>query len=117
MENGFHILIHPGVEVVMANGFKSQVLGLDVKTLEVVVKITQQEGEAFEVMAAPFHWGQKTLLKVCLWVRGEAVEDGNSILTQGMKVSVGAMAKKAIKDAGLTLPEPPPSKRGAKKEA
>jgi hypothetical protein len=117
MENGFHILIHPGVEVVMANGFKSQVLGLDVKTLEVVVKITPQEGEAFEVMASPFFWGRKTLMKVCLWERGEAVETGNDILTQGMKVSVGSMAKKALKDAGLTLPEAPPSKRGAKKEA
>jgi len=117
MENGFHILIHPGAEVLMAQGFKSQVLGMDSKTLEVVVKITPQEGEAFEVLAAPFHWGQKTLLKVCLWEKGNVVEDGNAVLTQGMKVSVGSLAKKAIKDAGLVLPEPPPSKRGAKKEA
>ena len=101
----------------MANGFKASFRGMDKITLEVVVRITPQEGEAFDVMASPFFWGQKTLMKVCLWERGEAVEDGNSILTQGMKVSVGAMAKKAIKDAGLTLPEPPPSKRGAKKEA
>ena len=117
MENGFHILIHPGAEVLMANGFKSQVLGMDSKTLEVVVRIVPDEGEGFEVLAAPFHWGQKTLLKVCLWEKGNTMEDGNGILTQGMKVSVGSLAKKAIKDAGLVLPEPPPSKRGAKKEA
>ena len=101
----------------MAQGFKSQVLGLDVKTLEVVVKITPQEGDSFEVLAAPFHWGRKTLMKVCLIEKGNVVEDGNAFLHQGMKVSVGAMAKKALKDAGLTLPEPPPAKRGAKKEA
>ena len=117
MENGFHILIHPGVEVVMAQGFKSQVLGLDAGTLEVVVRIVPDEGESFEVMASPFFWGQKTLMKVCLIEKGNVVEDGNAFLTQGMKVSVGAMAKKALAAAGLTLPEPPPSKRGAKKEA
>jgi hypothetical protein len=101
----------------MAQGFKSQVLGLDLKTLEVVVKITPQEGETFQVMASPFFWGRKTLMKVCLWERGEAVETGNDILSQGMKVSIGALAKKAIKDAGLVLPEAPPSKRGAKAAA
>jgi len=101
----------------MAQGFKASFRGMDASTLEVVVRIVPDEGEAFEVMAAPFHWGRKTLLKVCLWEKGNVVEDGNGILNQGMKVSVGAMAKKAIRDAGLTLPEPPPSKRGAKKEA
>jgi hypothetical protein len=101
----------------MAQGFKASFRGMDKSTLEVVVRVEPDEGEAFEVLAAPFHWGRKTLLKVCLWERGEAVETGNDILTQGMKVSVGSLAKKALKDAGLVLPEPPPSKRGAKKEA
>ena len=101
----------------MAQGFKASFRGMDASTLEVVVRIVPDEGEAFDVMASPFFWGRKTLMKVCLWERGEAVEDGNSILTQGMKVSVGSLAKKAIKDAGLTLPEPPPAKRGAKAAA
>lgn len=100
----------------MGKGFSAKFAGLDRRSLEVVVSIKPDEGEAFQVMAAPFFWGQKTLMKVSLWERGEQVEDGNGILTFGMKVSVGNLAKKAIKEAGLVLPEAPPSKRGAAKE-
>ena len=100
----------------MGKGFSAKFQGLDSRSLECVVSIKPDEGEAFQVLAAPFFWGQKTLMKVSLWERGETVEDGNGILTFGMKVSVGNLAKKAIKEAGLSLPEAPPSKRGKAKE-
>lgn len=100
----------------MGKGFSAKFQGLDRSSLEVVVSIKPDEGEAFNVLAAPFFWGQKTLMKVNLWEKGEVLEDGNGILTFGMKVSVGNLAKKAIKEAGLVLPEAPPSKRGKAKE-
>lgn len=67
-----------------------------VNEVEIVNGVPVVRGTASDVAfeAAPFRWGSKMLMKV------EA--EG---LDRGTRIAVGHAAKKAIKAAGLTLPE------------
>lgn len=69
---------------------KPSVVSINPETLAVSVQV-----DAVRVVeAVPFQWGGKMLMKVV----------GVNTLTQGEKISVGQLAKKAIKAAGLVLP-------------
>ena len=94
--------------------------------LEVGVEYKRSVDAGVEVLlleVAPFHWGQKTLMKVQSGVRylegkeDAAVDALYSEATQGLKVSAGQVAKKYLRDRGLTLPPPPPPKRRGKAAA
>ena len=95
--------------------------------LEVGVEYKREvEGGGVEVLlleVAPFHWGQKTLMKVQAGVRypegkeDAAVDALYADATQGLKVSAGQVAKRYLRDRGLTLPPPPPPKRRGKAAA
>lgn len=91
--------------------------------LEVGVEYKRPVEGGVEVLlleVAPFHWGQKTLMKVQSGVRylegkeDAAVDALYTEATQGLKVSAGQVAKKYLRDLGLTLPPPPPPKRRGK---
>jgi hypothetical protein len=56
--------------------------------------------------AEPFFWGGKSLLKV--------VPEFYSSFAQGEKVAIGQSAKSAIRAAGGTIPDAPPSTRTRK---
>lgn len=95
-------------------------------SLEVGVEYKRETEGGVEVLlleVAPFHWGQKTLMKVQAGVRypegdeAAAVDALYSEATQGLKVSAGQVAKKYLRDRGLTLPPPPPPKRRGKAAA
>lgn len=92
-------------------------------SLEVGVEYKREVEGGVEVLlleVAPFHWGQKTLMKVQAGVRypegkeDAAVDALYADATQGLKVSAGQVAKKYLRDRGLTLPPPPPPKRRGK---
>lgn len=96
------------------------------ENLEVGVEYKREVDGGVEVLlleVAPFHWGQKTLMKVQAGVRypegkeDAAVDALYSEATQGLKVSAGQVAKKYLRDRGLTLPPPPPPKRRGKAAA
>lgn len=91
--------------------------------LEVGVEYKREVDGIFEVLlleVAPFHWGQKTLMKVQAGVRypegvpDAAVDALYSEATQGLKVSAGQVAKRYLRDRGIALPPPPPPKRRGK---
>jgi len=82
------------------------------------VKVTSVSLEPMEVTgtcggkpfkAAPFFWGNKSLLKV--------VPEFYSSFEQGEKVAIGQAAKAAIRAAGGTIPDAPPSTRSRKETA
>lgn len=94
--------------------------------LEVGVEYKREVDGIFEVLlleVAPFHWGQKTLMKVQAGVRypegneASAVDALYADATQGLKVSAGQVAKKYLRDRGIGLPPPPPPKRRGKAAA
>lgn len=97
------------------------------ENLEVGVEYKREQDtgliEVLLLEVAPFHWGQKTLMKVQAGVRylegreDVAVDALYSEACQGLKVSAGQMAKKYLKDKGLVLPAPPPPKRRGKAAA
>lgn len=69
---------------------KPAVVSINPETLSVIVQVDAVR----TVEAVPFQWGGKMLMKVV----------GENTLTQGEKISVGQLAKKAIRAAGLILP-------------
>jgi len=94
--------------------------------LEVGITYKRSTEAGVEVLlleVAPFHWGQKTLMKIQSGLRymegkeGDAVDATYSEAAQGLKVSAGAVAKKYLKDRAITLPSPPPPKRRGKAAA
>ena len=96
------------------------------ENLEVGVEYKRPIDGGVEVLlleVAPFHWGQKTLMKVQAGVRypenneDAAVDALYAEATQGLKVSAGQVAKKYLRDLGLALPPPPPPKRRGKAAA
>jgi hypothetical protein len=62
--------------------------------------------DGMDFRAEPFFWGGKTLLKV--------VPECYSQFGQGQKVAIGQAAKAAIRAAGGTIPDAPPSTRSRK---
>ena len=96
------------------------------ENLEVGVEYKRPIDGGVEVLlleVAPFHWGQKTLMKVQAGVRypenneAAAVDALYAEATQGLKVSAGQVAKKYLRDLGIALPPPPPPKRRGKAAA
>lgn len=61
------------------------------------LQVTLSLPDGREVVAGPFRWGRKMLMKV--EQLGEGVE-----LSRGERVSIGQIAKKALTAAGLVLP-------------
>jgi hypothetical protein len=102
----------------------SKICGVIPGALEVGVEyVIEKEGVVKEFLlleVAPFHWGQKTLMKVKSALRykegseADVQEVDYEILPLGLKVSAGQVAKKHLKAAGLTLPAPPAPKRASK---
>jgi len=64
-----------------------KVVSVDSTTLAVTLDVDGQS-----IVATPFQWGSKMLMKV------------NGNLDRGTRISVGARAKAAVKNAGLQLP-------------
>ena len=70
-----------------------QVVGVNPETLAVQVRLAS----GLVVVASPFQWASKMLMKV-----QDTVENGS--LTRGEKIAIGQRAKSALKAAGLVLP-------------
>jgi hypothetical protein len=104
----------------------SKICGVIPGALEVGVEyVIEKEGvkEFLLLEVAPFHWGQKTLMKVKSALRyKEGSEDdvqevNYETLPQGLKVSAGQVAKKHLKAGNFELPAPPAPKRASKAAA